>query len=395
MRLVSITATFKSLLGSRIVFSSKHPLTCLVGQNGAGKSNILQALGFAAACLRGNFEAYLDDRAWQLEQLPAREFPISDWFAYMHSTGTTIRFEVDCLSDTGDALRWFLMFHSHGELPPTEAFFVNGNEVFSLEKNNIRYNENETKVVFTYRGSILSTLNDDFFSSTPVILDFKRFIVNIYTFDVLEPERLKAPSTFGTNIGRGGSTLASFYFSLSESTKRIIISQMQSIYTWLHSIQVVVHENGTKELNFEEIYSEKIRNVRAMYANDGTLRLLAILAELHSSNSVIIFDEIENGFNPAVSKQLMEILRSSPKQVIISTHSPDLLQYIPDDEAEDIVKLVYRTEEGVTQCMNFFDLPEAQKRLGVLGVGETFLDVDIADAVAKWQANSGKDKEGQ
>lgn len=393
MKLLSFKGAFKSLLGCDITLSAKTPLTCLIGLNGAGKSNIVQAMGFGAACVRGNVDEYIKERIWNIEQLSVREFVAHDEFFALYSDGNITSLRFYCIKKNDDILAWNLIFDNTGKRHPVERFLINTKIVFILKNNELKYNDTTTKIVFNYKGSIIAALNEDFFTETPEIGEFRKFISSLYTFDVLEPARLKTASMLGNNIGSGGGTLAAFYASLSDIAKTHILSQVQSVYPWLHAIHINTLENGAKELQFQEKHDNEIRNVSALHANDGTLRLLSILAELHSDDSVILFDEIENGFNPAVSKQVMDILLNSPKQVIITTHSPDLLQYIPHDVAEDVVKLVYRTQQGTTQCMNFFELPEAKKRLGVLGVGEAFLDVDIASAVAQWEAASVAQKE--
>lgn len=76
-------------------------------------------------------------------------------------------------------------------------------------------------------------------------------------------------------------------------------------------------------------------------------------------------------------------LDSSHKQVLVTTHSPVLLNFLEDTVACKSVFLVYRTPEGRTNACRYFEQPETLSKLRALGPGEVFLDTDLEKMVTR------------
>lgn len=100
----------------------------------------------------------------------------------------------------------------------------------------------------------------------------------------------------------------------------------------------------------------------------------------------LLFDEIENGINPEIIEELMRQLVEAQQQVVVTTHSPMILNWLDDETARRSVVLLYRKEQGHTRSMRFFDLQEASEKLGLLGPGEVFLDTYLGEAVASLES---------
>ena len=122
-------------------------------------------------------------------------------------------------------------------------------------------------------------------------------------------------------------------------------------------------------------------STEARHINDGLLRLLTILAQTQTAHSFLLFDEIENGVNPELVEKLVNVLLNAPQQVLVTTHSPMILNYLPDDVARESVMLIYRTPKGYTQATPFFTIPAIARKLGLLGPGEAFVDTDLTALV--------------
>jgi len=97
----------------------------------------------------------------------------------------------------------------------------------------------------------------------------------------------------------------------------------------------------------------------------------------------VLFDEIENGINPELMQKLVGLLLEAPRQVVVTTHSPLVLNYLPDAVAKESVLLLYRNKEGHTKVVRLFDLPSTQKKLALLGPGEVFVDTNLGDLPAE------------
>lgn len=89
--------------------------------------------------------------------------------------------------------------------------------------------------------------------------------------------------------------------------------------------------------------------------SDGTLRILGFLAALYQLGDIDIlcFEEPENGIHPWLLHKLIELLnlvsqeglRGKPIQILITTHSPVLLNYVKPEQ----VRAVELDEQGATQ----------------------------------------------
>ena len=62
--------------------------------------------------------------------------------------------------------------------------------------------------------------------------------------------------------------------------------------------------------------------------SDGTLRLLAFITALNLDSPLVAFEKPENCVHPHLLETLIDIVRKSDKQVIISTHSPLLIRLL-------------------------------------------------------------------
>ncbi|MFZ4704016.1 MAG: AAA family ATPase, partial [Candidatus Methylumidiphilus sp.] len=167
------------------------------------------------------------------------------------------------------------------------------------------------------------------------------------------------------------------------------------------SVETSSLRGGWKSLKVAEAFGTQCFSVNARQLNDGMLRILAIVSQVeakdqwkrspndiretakilgksvHREYKMLLFDEIENGIHPELIEKLMAYLLDAEQQIIVTTHSPMILNYLPDDVAKEAVILLYRTEEGITRSVRYFDLPSTQKKLKLLGPGEVFVDTDL------------------
>jgi len=80
----------------------------------------------------------------------------------------------------------------------------------------------------------------------------------------------------------------------------------------------------------------------ALNVSDGTLRMLGLLLAVYQLGraSVLGIEEPEATVHPAVTEQILEVLQdaSRQRQILVTTHSPDLLDF--KDVDEDQVRVV-------------------------------------------------------
>ena len=97
------------------------------------------------------------------------------------------------------------------------------------------------------------------------------------------------------------------------------------------------------------------RRVSANSVSDGTLRFVAMLAALFGDDQecMYFFEEIDTGIHPNRLWLLLDLIEKqtakNSTQVIATTHSPDLLNYISDETFENtsIVSRLEDTDDAV------------------------------------------------
>ncbi len=348
---------------------------CLTGLNGSGKSTILQFLDFIAQQARGDLSGWLEERGWKAADLPCK-LPKSAAIDF------TVRFD-----DSGKTIAWSAKFDHKSLRCVEETIGPNGAAsaaYLTVESDQYAYRDDATSndisalrpIEFKYQGSILSALVDE--KLPKVLRRLRDFLRDIETLDMLTPERLRQRVRQANgSLGLGGRNLAAFIHDLGQENKRRLVESLQQAYPQLQQLDSKKLRSGWKQLRIEERFESGSLATDAGHINDGTLRLLAVLAELASKHEVVIFDEIENGVNPELVKLLVTKLQESPKQVVLTTHSPLILNYLEDAASRESVIFVYKNAAGFTQATPLFKIPSLAAKLAVMGPGEAFADTDL------------------
>jgi predicted ATPase len=130
-----------------------------------------------------------------------------------------------------------------------------------------------------------------------------------------------------------------------------------------------------KALDFVLAGSGPRVTIPASQASEGALLLTAFLALIHGeSPEILLIEEPENGLHPSRLKLVIELLRristgevgGRPRQVIVTTHSPILLNYARPEE----VRVVQRDPEQGTYVRALTDAPDLPRMLEEFAVGE-------------------------
>lgn len=242
----------------------------------------------------------------------------------------------------------------------------------------------KSPITFSYEGSILSALKEDWLP--PGIRNCKRRLAEVKSLDLLTPEHLRRRTreSSGT-LGLGGQNLASFLHEMDFDKRRDLIVLLKNAYPRLQKFATKSLRSGWKQLEILELFGEQKPGIlpamrtEARHINDGMLRMIAILAELQSENRFLLFDEIENGINPELVEFVINRLVETEQQVLVTTHSPMILNYLDDGVASKGVIYLYKTAEGHTESIPFFSIPSLKKKLEVMGPGEAFVDTNLTE----------------
>ncbi len=346
--------------------------TCLVGLNGSGKSTLLQALDFAAQLMTGNVREWLDSRGWKGAGLVSN----------FGKRSPVISLRIDFEDSAGSAVSWGARYNVNQARCTYETVeFARG---LLLELAEGRYSlasregvlKSDQKVEFVYQGSVLSVLQLK--DAHPLVALVKESLAQLKSLELLSPQLMRRRAYAAEDIGLGGEKLSAFLSGLPAEKRTELRMRLQEFYPGFVDFHVRSLQAGWKDLSVVEAGGVGAR-VPAAHMNDGLLRILAILAQVYSSHTLLLFDEIENGINPELVKKLVEFLIGSGKQIIVTTHSPMILNYIPDEVAKTSVMFLYKDARGCSRAARFFDLPSTQGKLVALGPGEVFADTSLTD----------------
>ena len=190
------------------------------------------------------------------------------------------------------------------------------------------------------------------------------------------PDRMREPSFPGLNVlGDRGENLPTVLKAICAEPDR-----KENLMSWVRELTPMDIESfefprdpsGRVHLQILETNGNR---VSAYSASDGTLRFLAMLATLLSpdSSSLYFFEEIDNGIHPNRLWLLMDLIERRTKasgiQVITTTHSPDMLNFI-NDETFRHTSVVSRLEDidgAIIRPIN--SLPNAEKLRKSQGLG--------------------------
>ncbi|MCF4150899.1 AAA family ATPase [Dethiosulfovibrio sp. F2B] len=364
---------FKSLVDMELELSD---FTCLIGLNGSGKSTVLQAIDFIGQMMRGKLSDWARSRRWNWKDIPSR--------LGQRALARVISFKVTAEVEAGITIVWDCQFNcAETFLRCTkESVKSDSGDVFmEVKDGHYRIGSGSLRrIEFDYQGSILSQLKDSSLDEQPELLELKRLIGSIKSMDLLSPPQMRERARSVEEVGPGGEGLSAFIDGMIEKERRELVDALREIYPHLMDIETKSLRSGWKELKFKERYEEELVT-EAHHMNDGTLRLATIFALLARGDRILLFDEIENGINPEVMERLVQRMVESHRQVIVTTHSPMILNYLSDEVAERSVILLYKNRDGHTKSTRFFDLPDVKKKLTLLGPGEVFLDSDLREPV--------------
>jgi predicted ATPase len=382
---------FKSLVSFELPLAK---FSCLVGLNSSGKSTILQFFDFLSQQVRGDLSGWLKKRQWEASDLNSKltrkqniDFEVSlshvsydvefeiKWFASfnrktLHCTSERVEWDKKLLLkvENGNYHIWTLKDVEIAVFPNKDGGQVT---VSSLKRLEIIPGSGD--IAFDYQGSIMSQIKDSLLPKE--IRQLKDFFIHLHALDLLAPELLKQRTRdAGNSLGLGGEKLSAFLHGLGEEKRSELQTKLAKIYPQFKQLDLSSLPSGWKKLTVQEQFGDTIVKTEARHVADGFLRILAVFAQLSKYQSFLLLDEIENGVNPELIEFLVDELVVSRPQVLITTHSPMVLNYLEDDVAIEGLIYIYKNQIGATQAIRLFDLPRMREKLTVMGAGEVYED---------------------
>ena len=307
------------------------PLTFLVGRNGSGKSNFLDAMRFVADALNSSLGHAIRDRGG-INDVCRR--------SRGHPNHFSIRLEFVVLPEgfTGHYAFQIRKRPPGGYEVQTEECSVQNKSCLTSEA----YFRVESGTVTDTSVEVAPAAAPDRFylvnasglpEFRPVYDVFSR--MGFYNFNPDKIRDLQYPDP-GDMLFRDGSNITSIFNQLSPTVKQDIEEYLAIIVRGVRGVEIEKF-GGKETLGFRQnvVGDKHPWRFLANNMSDGTLRLLAILVALFQGNhgtqkqvSLVGIEEPEIAIYPAMVGALLDEFRHTAHkiQVIITTHSPDLLE---------------------------------------------------------------------
>ena len=407
-----------------------EPLTVIVGANAAGKSNIINVFRFISniitvgidnaialqggipyltnACLKKgtpieiSFTVNLSSEGWvrhsDIKHIGFEIERIHYHFIIQpnlrgngyHIYRDTLQFDFKCMkvnasakkedryTDMSESLT-FLFDRKTPESSVKVSFSFSDNSSFDNDtKEKIKQdtsafffcklaNENK-KELMLYRMALLLP---PFFSEDSLI--------RIFDFD---PRVLKASSSMVSirRLNEDGSNLALVLRGIlnTKEKRKKLTTLLNEFLPFVESIKVENNLDKSVSYKLQEKYSNK--SFHANFLSDGTVSVLAIIIALYfeAESNVIILEEPERNIHPKLLPDFLASAEdvSTEKQVIITTHNPELLKH----SSISNVRLVTRDKTGFSIVSSPKDSETVQRFIkNDLGLDDLFIQDLLGD----------------
>lgn len=304
-----------------------NPLTYLVGANGSGKSNFLDALHLVRDALAGSLDNALNERGG-LNEVRRRSsghptnFGIRLEFALGNGQAGHYAFNIGALAGRGYEVQ-------------SEECVISGvgkGPFFRIERGNLKASSEVTfPAVTADRLALVAASGMAVFRPVFDALTAMGF----YNLNPKLMRELQKPQE-GRLLKPVGENIASVIGHL----ERVAADRLEIIQEYLQTVAPMVHGVERKPIGPMETleFRQDMAGAKhpwrfpAQNMSDGTLRALGVLTALFQGNrdyapSLVGIEEPETALHPAASAALREALAraSQDTQVIVTSHSPDLL----------------------------------------------------------------------
>jgi predicted ATPase len=197
------------------------------------------------------------------------------------------------------------------------------------------------------------------------VVNFLSILVNssqisTYYFDAQKIRMLSNQNSEYSQLLKDGSNLGKILFEIKEKDKNRFEIISNSLITTVNEIDGIEIYNvaGNYIIAFKERGKEPIP---IHIVSDGTINFLATMTALNQidSSSLLVFEEPERHLHFKVVNYLLDSFRHHDKQILITSHSTEMLKYANLDE----VIFIYRDSDGDTQTIRADKIPNLKEKM--------------------------------
>jgi AAA15 family ATPase/GTPase len=328
---------YKSIRDLEIDF--KPGLNVIIGPNGSGKTN---------------FQAFTNDIMWErFEDIESENFE----YTYDLKVGKDV-ITKDIVANRRED-KYFQ------ERILTKLFSLNGKEIREttyrisdknsfFESEHLLTDTNDGYPEFVYMPKFIKFSDPkENYLKDPISLKFNKIKdESKYYFSPISDSYLIIPILDKTKLKRLEIDSTNFFEAIGIDSQ--VLDLLQN-FTPIQDIRIdkKLFRNASKNdtLIVDNIIPEFLVNNEWFTFNqlsDGTKRIFHILTSVNFEKDIILLEEPELGIHPHQLYLLMQFIKeqAEDKQIIITTHSPEVLNILKMDELDSIIITSYDTEKG-------------------------------------------------
>lgn len=375
-------SNFKSIRSCDVRLRS---LSILVGPNGTGKSNFVDALRLTTDALTTTLDHALRDRGG-INEVRRR------------SGGHPTHFSVRLSFDLGEGRAGEYAYEVASA--PSGGFRVKGEEcrvdppMFSGEPG-VSYKVVDTNVTSTIDAKLPAAAPDRLYLVSASSIDELRPVYDALTsmgFYNLSPATIRQPQPPdpGTLLRRDGSNLASVLANLERTRPEVMARVIDYLRVLAPGVEAVhrIEAGPMETIEFRQTVAGASNPWRfaAINMSDGTLRglgvLVAMLQAVGGSTRLIGIEEPEVALHPAAVGVIIDAIRDASlhTQLLVTSHSPDLLDR-GDLDPDEI--LAVQARDGITEIGPLNDYGRTALKTHLFTAGELMrMDEFVPDTSA-------------
>ncbi|MCX5934006.1 MAG: AAA family ATPase [Pseudanabaena sp. LacPavin_0818_WC45_MAG_42_6] len=371
-----------------------------IGENGCGKSNILEAIALAGAAagnkLDNEFLAPRGIRVTEPEFMRsafAKENIIKAIKVNLNISND-IPLNVEIQNDNQTYSSWHVVNQKSVNLflqsPNPESFLIDispefENSIKQMAEDTIKAQLKEMNIDISNSQEIIDSFKNSFKNVT---LNFLNIVsqenLKLRDFLIFTPE-YSSLRTFEQEgqiqpLGNSGEGLLKLLQVLNDNPDKINeIKQRLELIDWFDDFKIP-NSDLERVIKIKDRYLDKeLPYFNQRSSNEGFLFLIFYFALFVSDDTPKFFaiDNIENALNPKLCtrliQELVELAKKYDKQVIFTTHNPAVLDGLDLSDDEQRLFVIYRNVDGHTKARRI-SAPEPLEDDDPVQLSEAFIN---------------------
>jgi predicted ATPase len=342
-------------------------INVIIGENGAGKSNILESIVILSSLISEKFNnEFLINRGVRMPnaELLSSAFDENEYEIHL-----------GCSFDSDEKIEF-------------QMNLINNDKLSKNWRSRIQYFDEKLmqkylggyKKLMNYIKDIpdLAHLKDELYRKTVFEKIFKEKEFVIYSPSYSNLRLFQAEGQL-LPLGTLGEGLFSQLKNLYENNRKIYDEIIEKLHLlgWYQSMTIQSDAKTFEtNLNIQDKFIREDQFLNQNSVNEGFFFILFYFTLLLSPNTPSFFaiDNIEASLNPKLCKKIMQeiikISKEKNKQIILTTHNPIILDGLDLNDEEQSLIVVKRNDEGHTIAKSIYNKNKSEK----IKLSESFMN---------------------